>query len=78
MSPDNENELYNIGQRSFVSRDGGKTFKPIGGTIVHLLPHDSKVLHLDTHAMWIDPLNTDRIVFGNDGGLFFSYDRGEN
>ena len=78
VSPDNENELYNIGQRSFVSRDGGKTFKPIGGTIVHLLPHDSKVLHLDTHAMWIDPLNTDRIVFGNDGGLFFSYDRGES
>ena len=78
VSPDNENELYNIGQRSFVSRDGGVTFQQIGGTIVHLLPHESRVLHLDTHAMWIDPLNTDRIVFGNDGGLFISYDRGEN
>ncbi len=78
VSPDNENELYNIGQRSFVSRDGGATFEQIGGTIVHLLPHDSRILHLDTHAMWIDPLNTDRIVFGNDGGLFFSYDRGAN
>ena len=78
VSPDNENELYNIGQRSFVSRDGGATFKQIGGTIVHLLPHESRILHLDTHAMWIDPLNTDRIVFGNDGGLYFSYDRGEN
>jgi len=78
VSPDNENELYNIGQRSFVSKDGGATFEQIGGTIVHLLPHDSRILHLDTHAMWIDPLNTDRIVFGNDGGLFFSYDRGAN
>ncbi|MEM7559325.1 MAG: hypothetical protein AAF394_09385, partial [Planctomycetota bacterium] len=26
VSPDNENEVYNIGQNSFVSRDGGKTF----------------------------------------------------
>ena len=78
VSPDNENELYSIGQNSFVSRDGGLTFQKIGGTIVHLLPHDSRILHLDTHAMWIDPLNTDRIVFGNDGGLYFSYDRAEN
>jgi len=78
VSPDNENELYSIGQQSYVSRDGGATFARIGGTIVHLLPHESRVLHLDTHAMWIDPLNTDRIVFGNDGGLYFSYDRGAN
>ncbi len=77
VSPDNEDELYNIGQRSFVSRDGGKTFDQIGGTIVHLLPHASRILHLDTHCMWIDPQNTDHIVFGNDGGLFVSYDRGK-
>lgn len=78
VSPDNEDELYSIGQRSFVSRDGGVTFKQIGGTIMRLLPHPSRILHLDTHAMWIDPHNTDHIVFGNDGGLFVSYDRTEN
>lgn len=78
VSPDNENELYNIGQRSFVSRDGGATFERIGGTIMRLLPHPSRILHLDTHAMWIDPHNTDHIVFGNDGGLFVSYDRTKN
>ena len=78
VSPDNANELYSIGQNSFVSRDGGKTFEKIGGAIARLLPHPSRALHLDTHAMWIDPKNTDRIVFGNDGGLFFSYDRGAN
>ena len=75
VSPDNENELYNIGQKSFVSQDGGRSFREIGGKIVRLLPHQSDVLHLDTHAMWIDPLNTDHVVFGNDGGLFMSYDR---
>lgn len=78
ISPDNENELYIIGQRSFVSRDGGKTFEQIGGTIARLFPHPSRVIHLDTHAMWIDPENTDRILFGNDGGLFISYDRAAN
>lgn len=75
VSPDNEDELYNIGQKSFVSAGGGQTFREIGGKIVRLLPHQSKILHLDTHAMWIDPLNTDHVVFGNDGGLFVSYDR---
>ena len=75
VSPDNEDELYNIGQNSFVSRDGGATFSKIGGPILRLRPHPSRVLHLDTHAMWINPLNTDHIVFGNDGGLFVTYDR---
>ena len=75
VSPDNENELYNIGQKSFVSVDGGRTFQEIGGKIVRLMPHQSETLHLDTHSMWINPLNTNHVVFGNDGGLFVSYDR---
>ncbi len=78
VSPDNENAIYSIGQNSFFSNDGGKTFNKIGGTIVHLLDHPSRILHLDTHAMWIDPDKPNHIVFGNDGGLFVSYDRGEN
>jgi len=75
VSPDNENEIYSIGQKSYRSTNGGKTFSEIGGTIVHLQPHQSETLHLDTHSMWIDPLNTDRVIFGNDGGLYVSYDR---
>lgn len=75
ISPDNPEEVYLPGQSSYVSRDGGKTYSKIGGTLVHLFPHASKVLHLDAHAFWIDPLNTDRIILGNDGGLNLSYDR---
>lgn len=78
VSPDNENQLYSIGQKSFLSNDGGKSFNEIGGTIVHLLPHDSRTLHLDTHAMWIDPSNPDKVIFGNDGGLYLSFDRCQN
>lgn len=75
ISPDDENEVYSINQTSIVSRDGGATFSPIAGTVVHLLDHDARMLHLDTHAMWINPNNTDHVVFGNDGGVFVTYDR---
>ena len=75
ISPDNEDQVYSIGQKSFLSNDGGKSFQEIGGKVVHLLPHDSTILHLDTHSMWIDPANPDKVIFGNDGGLYLSLDR---
>lgn len=75
VSPDDENRIYSIGQKSYVSSDGGKSFAEIGGTIIHLQPHGSRMLHLDTHAIWIDPENPNRVLFGNDGGLYLSWDR---
>ncbi|GAB5404559.1 MAG: hypothetical protein Aurels2KO_27900 [Aureliella sp.] len=75
VSPDDAEEVYSIGQNSFVTRDGGRSFKKIGGDIVHLLPHGANVIHLDTHAMWINPSNADHIIFGTDGGIFVSHDR---
>lgn len=47
------------------SRDGGKT---AGNATVGL--------HVDHHAMWIDPNDTQRIIVGNDGGLGISHDGG--
>ena len=78
VSPDDENEVYVPGQKTYRSVDGGATYRQITGTLVHLLRHGSKVLHLDAHAFWIDPKNTDHLVLGNDGGLHVSYDRGES
>ncbi len=78
ISPDNEDEIYLPGQRSFRSVDGGKTYTQIQGTLVHLLEHGSKVLHLDAHSFWIDPVNPDHLILGNDGGLHISYDRGQS
>jgi len=77
VAPDNEDEIYVPGVRSFRSSDGGKTYRRIKGTVVHLLQHASRVLHLDAHDLWIDPLNTKRLILGNDGGLHISYDRGK-
>ncbi len=34
--------------------------------------------HVDFHAMWIDPDNTDHLIVGSDGGISISWDQGEN
>ena len=51
-----------------VSDDGGKTQKPLG----------EKLKHVDNHTIWIDPKNTDYYLVGCDGGIYESFDRGEN
>lgn len=76
VAPDDPDELYVLGNRLRRSRDGGRTFETVGGTIVHLRPNGSRVLHLDHHELLIDPQNADRLVLGTDGGLYVSEDRG--
>jgi hypothetical protein len=49
------------------STDGGRTVFSIEGTKGHV----------DNHAIWIDPLNSKHVMYGDDGGLDVSYDGGE-
>ena len=76
VAPDNEDVVYLPNNRFMVSGNGGRTYRQIQGTLVHLLPHGSTVLHLDQHDLWINPENGDHMLLGNDGGLHLSYDRG--
>ena len=76
VAPDDEDVVYVPGQRFMASEDGGRTYRQIQGTLVHLLPHGSRVLHLDQHELWIDPSDGDHMILGNDGGVHVSYDRG--
>jgi photosystem II stability/assembly factor-like uncharacterized protein len=78
VSPENEDEIFILGNRAFHSMDGGRTFERIGERIVRMDDTRGLIMHLDHHEIWIDPLNPDRILLGNDGGLFQSYDRGES
>lgn len=66
VDPQNENRIYSLFSGVNVSEDGGLTFE--GRTAVSV--------HLDHHAWYIDPLNPDRILDGNDGGMGITYDRG--
>ena len=34
-------------------------------------------VHVDHHALWIDPENPNRIINGNDGGVYVSGDAGK-
>lgn len=77
VSPDNEKQIYILGTYLLGSDDGGKTYTRNQGKIINLRPHGSKVIHLDHHDLWIDPLNADRLIAGTDGGLYMSYDRGK-
>lgn len=65
--------LYNIYQPLSVSYDGGVTFDP-----TPMIPADeTKGIHADFHAMWIDPNDAHHFIIGGDGGLGITYDHGK-
>jgi photosystem II stability/assembly factor-like uncharacterized protein len=66
VDPTNENTIYTMGISLNVSNDGGLTYKKLSG------------MHVDHHGLWIDPDNSDYLVNTNDGGIYISYDKGEN
>ncbi len=65
VDPKDENKVYKPNLSLIMSNDGGKSFSNIsGGT------------HGDHHDVWINPNNTDHIITGDDGGIWYSYDGG--
>lgn len=66
--PKNVDKLYSMDFFITVSTDGGKSFKAVG----------EKYKHVDNHAMWINPNNTDHFLAGCDGGLYETFDHGAN
>ena len=72
VDPENPDRLYNIYQPLSVSYDGGENFdtKP-------MIPADeTKGIHADFHAMWINPMDAQHFIIGGDGGLGITYDHG--
>ncbi|GAB5554300.1 MAG: hypothetical protein Sapg2KO_38910 [Saprospiraceae bacterium] len=66
------NRLYNIYQPLSLSYDGGKTFDP-----VPMIPADeTKGIHADFHAFWVNPNDPKHFIIGGDGGLGITQDHG--
>ncbi len=65
VDPKNENRIYKPDGSLIVSTDGGNSFSNISGGA-----------HGDFHDVWVDPGNTDLVITGDDGGLWYSYDAG--
>jgi photosystem II stability/assembly factor-like uncharacterized protein len=65
VDPKDPNKVYKPGGGFIASNDGGKSFSGIGGGG-----------HGDWHDVWINPADTDHLIAGDDGGLWYSYDGG--
>lgn len=66
--PKNVDRVYIPNVVFQVSDDGGRTQRPLG----------ERLKHVDNHAIWIDPNNTNYYLVGCDGGVYESFDRGAN
>ena len=62
--PKNTDRIYVMNTFLRASDDGGKTLRKINET-----NH-----HIDNHAIWIDPDNTQHCLVGSDGGVAETYD----
>jgi photosystem II stability/assembly factor-like uncharacterized protein len=68
IDPNDAERIYLAGTDFYMSEDGGRTFTDEAAVEVHV----------DHHAIWIDPANSRHILLGGDGGVSVSWDRSEN
>lgn len=65
--PKNAEKIYSMDTYSRYSLDGGKNWSNF----------NTKMKHVDDHCLWINPENTNQLMMGCDGGLYESFDFGE-
>ncbi|MFN2398706.1 MAG: WD40/YVTN/BNR-like repeat-containing protein [Gemmatimonadaceae bacterium] len=65
VDPKNPDRVYWSSTPVKFSDDGGKTAR-----------NATVGIHVDHHAMWIDPNDPERFIVGNDGGVAITFDRG--
>jgi photosystem II stability/assembly factor-like uncharacterized protein len=68
VDPKNPDRVYYSSSPVHISNDGGKTE----------LMQPTNLLHIDTHAMWVDPNDGERWLMANDGGIAITFDKGGN
>jgi photosystem II stability/assembly factor-like uncharacterized protein len=72
VTPTNPNLLYIYGVPMLKSADGGATWHRLDTL------RGEQDIHVDHHAVWINPKDPQHLLLGNDGGLYQSYDEGAN
>jgi photosystem II stability/assembly factor-like uncharacterized protein len=66
--PNVMDRVYSLDTYLQVTEDGGRNMSPIGESFKHV----------DNHALYIDPDDSDHLIIGCDGGLYETFDRGRN
>lgn len=65
VDPSDENRLFKTDLSLIVSGDGGNSFSVV-----------SRGAHGDFHSVWINPNNSNHLIAGDDGGIWYSHDSG--
>ncbi len=69
VDPGHPDRVWLLGTNVHKSIDGGRTFTT---------DTTGDRIHVDHHALWIDPNDGSHMMLGNDGGLYFTYDGARN
>ena len=67
IDPQTDSRIYVPGVSLHISDDGGRTFRADG----------AERIHVDHHALWINPRDPRHLIIGNDGGVAISHDRSQ-
>jgi hypothetical protein len=62
VAPNDPDDVWVCGVRLLHSVDGGATLDDVTG-----------IAHVDQHALWVDPLDVNRVFLGNDGGFYSAF-----
>ncbi len=67
IDPTDENKVYYSGFTNYKTTDGGNSWSDTFTSV-----------HVDQHVIAFDPLNSDKLLLGNDGGLYKSDNGGDS
>lgn len=68
IDPNDAERIYLGGANMYRSSDGGRSFTADA----------AEGVHLDHHAIWINPRDSDHLLLGGDGGVSVSWDRSDS
>lgn len=69
VDPQHPDRVWALGTYIHKSIDGGKTFTT---------DSTGDRIHVDHHALWINPADGDHMLLGNDGGFYVTHDGARN
>ncbi len=68
VDPNDPERVYAMNTITHYTTDGGKNFQRL----------EMENRHVDDHALWIDPRDSQHMLIGGDGGVYETYDQGDD